>query len=148
QTSQLFFELSVIDNVLVALRRGRLGVGDLLTPDRDPEQTALAQSLLAFVGYAGPLDRAAAALPHVEGGVSGIARARAVAPKVLVLDDPAAGLAPGDTHRLGELLQRIAAAGVAVLLVEHDMKLIMAVSDHVVVLDAGQKIAEGPPTAI
>jgi branched-chain amino acid transport system ATP-binding protein len=148
QTSQLFGELSVIDNVLVALRRGRLGLGDLLTPDRDPEEAALAQSLLAFVGYAGPLDRAAAALAHVDRRLVEIARALAIAPRVLALDEPAAGLDPGDTHRLGELLQRIAAAGVAVLLVEHDMKLIMAVSDRVVVLDAGQKIAEGTPTAI
>jgi ABC-type branched-subunit amino acid transport system ATPase component/ABC-type branched-subunit amino acid transport system permease subunit len=148
QTSQLFGELSVIDNVLVAMRRGRLGLGDLLTPDCDPEQAALAQSLLAFVGYAGPLDRAAAALAHVDRRLVEIARALAIAPKVLALDEPAAGLDPGDTHRLGELLQRIAAAGIAVLLVEHDMKLVMAVSDHVVVLDAGQKIAEGPPTDI
>ena len=148
QTSQLFGELSVIDNVLVALRRGRLGLGDLLTPDRNPEQTALAQSLLAFVGYAGPLDRAAAALAHVDRRLVEIARALAIAPKVLALDEPAAGLDPGDTHKLGELLQRIAATGVAVLLVEHDMKLVMAVSDHVVVLDAGQKIAEGRPTDI
>src|SRR5215471_3565894 len=130
QTSQLFGELSVIDNVLVALRRGRLGFRDLLTPHRDPEQTALAQSLLAFVGYAGPLDRAAAALAHVDKRLVEIARALAIAPKVLALDEPAAGLDPGDTHRLGELLQRIAAAGVAVLLVEHDMKLIMAATDR------------------
>jgi len=148
QTSQLFGELSVIDNVRVALRRGRLGFGDLLSLDRDPEQTARAQSLLAFVGYAGPIYRAAAALSHVDRRLVEIARALAIAPNVLALDEPAAGLDPGDTHRLGELLQRIAAAGVAVLLVEHDMKLVMAVSDHVVVLDAGQKIAEGPPADI
>jgi ABC-type branched-subunit amino acid transport system ATPase component/ABC-type branched-subunit amino acid transport system permease subunit len=148
QTSQLFGELSVIDNVHVALRRGRLGFGDLLSLDRDPEKTALAQSLLAFVGYAGPLDRTAAALSHVDRRLVEIARALAIAPNVLALDEPAAGLDPGDTHRLGELLAKIAAAGVAVLLVEHDMKLVMAVSDHVVVLDAGQKIAEGPPTDI
>jgi ABC-type branched-subunit amino acid transport system ATPase component len=148
QTSQLFGQLSVIDNVRVGLRRGRLGFDDLLTFDRDPEQTALARSLLDFVGYAGPADRAAAALSHVDRRLVEIARALAIAPMVLALDEPAAGLDAGDTHRLGELLQRIAAAGVAVLLVEHDMKLVMAVSDHVVVLDAGQKIAEGPPTDI
>jgi ABC-type branched-subunit amino acid transport system ATPase component len=148
QTSQLFGELSVIENVRVALRRGRLGFGELLSLDRDPEKTALAQSLLAFVGYAGPLDRTAAALSHVDRRLVEIARALAIAPNVLALDEPAAGLDPGDTHRLGELLKKIAAAGVAVLLVEHDMKLVMAVSDHVVVLDAGQKIAEGPPTDI
>src|SRR5215831_2653677 len=148
QTAQLFAQLSVIDNVRVALRRGRLGLAELLTPDRDAEQAALAESLLAFVGYAGPLDRPAAALPHVDKRLVEIARALANAPKVLALDEPAAGLDFGDTQRLGELLRSIAATGIAVLLVEHDMKLVMSVSDHVVVLDAGQKIAEGPPTDI
>src|SRR5262249_41833437 len=79
QTSQLFGELSVIDNVLVAMRRGRLGLGDLLAADRDPEQAALAQSLLAFVGYAGSLDRTAAALAHVDRRLVEIARALAIA---------------------------------------------------------------------
>jgi branched-chain amino acid transport system ATP-binding protein len=148
QTAQLFAQLSVIDNVGVALRRGRLGLAELLTPDRDAEQAALAESLLAFVGYAGPLDRPAAALSHVDKRLVEIARALANAPKVLALDEPAAGLASGDTQRLGELLRSIAATGITVLLVEHDMKLVMSVSDHVVVLDAGQKIAEGSPADI
>ena len=67
---------------------------------------------------------------------------------MLALDEPAAGLDPGDTRRLGELLRKVAATGIAVVLVEHDMKLVMAVSDHVVVLDAGQKIAEGAPAEV
>jgi ABC-type branched-subunit amino acid transport system ATPase component/ABC-type branched-subunit amino acid transport system permease subunit len=148
QTTQLFGQMSAIDNVLVALRRGRLGVGELLAPDRDPERAALAESLLAFVGYGGPLDRLAGALPHVDKRLVEIARALAVAPSVLALDEPAAGLDPGDTRRLGELLRKVAATGIMVLLVEHDMKLVMAVSDHVIVLDAGQKIAEGPPAEV
>src|SRR5262249_17281720 len=77
-----------------------------------------------------------------------IARALAIAPSVLALDEPAAGLDPADTRRLGELLGKVAAAGVVVLLVEHDMKLVMTVSDPVIVLDAGQKIAEGEPAEI
>jgi len=77
-----------------------------------------------------------------------IARALAMAPSVLALDEPAAGLAPGDTSRLGELLRKVAATGIMVLLVEHDMKLVMTVSDRVVVLDAGQKIAEGAPVDV
>jgi ABC-type branched-subunit amino acid transport system ATPase component/ABC-type branched-subunit amino acid transport system permease subunit len=145
QTTQLFGQMSVIDNVLVALRRGRLAIGELLAPDRDPERAALGESLLAFVGYAGSLNRQASSLPHVDKRLVEIARALATAPTVLVLDEPAAGLDPGDTRRLGELLRKIAATGVTVLLVEHDMKLVMTVSDRVVVLDAGQKIAEGPP---
>jgi len=148
QTTQLFAQMSVLDNVGVALRRGRLAPSELLTPDRDPERAALAESLLAFVGYAGPLDRLAGALPHVDKRLIEIARALALAPSVLALDEPAAGLDAGDTHRLGELLRKVAAMGLMVVLVEHDMKLVMSVSDHVVVLDAGQKIAEGPPAEI
>jgi ABC-type branched-subunit amino acid transport system ATPase component len=148
QTTQLFAHMSVIDNVLVALRRGRLAPSELLAPDRDPERAVLAESLLAFVGYGGPLDRLAGALPHVDKRLVEIARALAVAPSVLALDEPAAGLDPGDTRRLGELLRKVAATGVMVVLVEHDMKLVMTVSDHVVVLDAGQKIAEGAPAQV
>jgi branched-chain amino acid transport system ATP-binding protein len=148
QTTQLFGQMSVIDNVLVALSCGRLAVGELLAPDRDPERAALGESLLAFVGYAGPLDRLAGSLAHVDKRLVEIARALAITPSVLALDEPAAGLDSGDTRRLGELLCKVAAAGITVLLVEHDMKLVMTVSDHVVVLDAGQKIAEGPPVDV
>ncbi len=148
QTTQLFEQMSVLDNVLVGLRRGHLAAHELLAPDRDPERAALAESLLAFVGYASPLDRRAGALPHVDKRLVEIARALAMAPSVLALDEPAAGLDPGDTRRLAELLRKVAATGIAVLLVEHDMKLVMAVSDRVVVLDAGQKIAEGAPAEV
>ena len=148
QTTQLFEQMTVLDNVLVGLRRGHLAAYELLAPDRDPERAALAESLLAFVGYASPLDRRAGALPHVDKRLVEIARALAMAPSVLALDEPAAGLDPGDTRRLAELLRKVAATGITVLLVEHDMKLVMAVSDRVVVLDAGQKIAEGPPAEI
>ena len=148
QTTQLFGQMSVIDNVLVALRRGRLAIGELLAPDRDPERAALGESLLAFVGYDGPLTCLAGTLPHVDKRLVEIARALAMAPSVLALDEPAAGLAPGDTSRLSELLRKVAATGITVLLVEHDMKLVMTVSDRVVVLDAGQKIAEGAPVDV
>jgi ABC-type branched-subunit amino acid transport system ATPase component len=77
-----------------------------------------------------------------------IARALATRPSVLMLDEPAAGLDVADTERLGRLLRRVADAGLVVVLVEHDMKLVMGISDHVVVLDAGQKIAEGPAAEI
>jgi ABC-type branched-subunit amino acid transport system ATPase component len=148
QTTQLFSHMSVIDNVLVALRRGRLATCDLLAPDRDPELAAHAESLLAFVGYGAALDCPAGALPHVDKRLVEIARALGTAPSVLALDEPAAGLDRGDTRRLGELLRKVAATGIVVLLVEHDMTLVMDVSDHVLVLDAGQKIAEGSPAAV
>jgi branched-chain amino acid transport system ATP-binding protein len=72
-----------------------------------------------------------------------IARALAVEPKLLLLDEPAAGLNPKETQEIDALIQRIAASGVTVILVEHDMKLVMGVSDHILVLDHGRKLAEG-----
>ena len=148
QTSQLFTTLSVLDNVLIAMRQGRLGVATLIAPDRDPERHAMAESLLAFVGYRGALERPAGALPHVDRRLVEIARALAIRPRVLILDEPAAGLDAADTAALGRLLEKVAAAGITVLLIEHDMTLVMRVSHHVVVLDAGAKIAEGPPAEV
>src|SRR5690606_6306802 len=87
-------------------------------------------------------------LPHVDKRLVEIARALATRPSVLLLDEPAAGLSRADKARLASLLERIAAAGLAVLLVEHDMAVVMGISHRVVVLDAGVKIAEGPPTEV
>jgi len=148
QTSQLFGMMSVLDNVLVALDRGRLKAGALFSPDRDPERQALAESLLAFVGYRGALDQPAAALPHVDKRLVEIARALAIRPAVLALDEPAAGLDAADKAAIGEVLRKVAAGGITLLLIEHDMQLVMTASSHVVVLDAGAKIAEGPPAAV
>jgi len=77
-----------------------------------------------------------------------IARALATQPRVLLLDEPAAGLGPQDTERLGKLLRQVAQAGVGMVLVEHHMPLVMGVADHVVVLDAGRVIAEGSPVQV
>ena len=147
QTAQLFAHMPVIDNVLVALH-ARLSFSSMFTPDRDAERRALAASLLAYVGYRGPLDMLAGALPHVDKRLVEIARALALAPAVLLLDEPAAGLDDADTERLGHLLGALARFGIVVILVEHDMKLVMGVSDHVIVLDAGVKIAEGAPAQV
>jgi ABC-type branched-subunit amino acid transport system ATPase component/ABC-type branched-subunit amino acid transport system permease subunit len=148
QTTQLFAHMPVIDNVLVALRGGRLGLASLFAPDRDAQARALAASLLAFVGYRGPLDAPAGSLAHVDKRLVEIARALALSPGVLLLDEPAAGLDASDTDRLGALLAALARFGIAVILVEHDMTLVMGVSSHVIVLDAGQKIAEGAPAQV
>jgi branched-chain amino acid transport system ATP-binding protein len=148
QTSQLFDSVSVIDNVLIALRRGKLGAGSIFAARRDGESLAIAESLLAFVGYAGDPDQPAGALPHVDKRLVEIARALATRPAVLTLDEPAAGLDQKDTAAIDELLRKLAAIGIAIILVEHDMELVMGVSSHVVVLDAGAKIAEGPPQTV
>ena len=150
QTTQLFPRMSVSENLLVALRGGRLGsIGAaLLGRRRDERLREEAEGLLAFTGYEGAVNRPAGALPHVDKRLVEIARALATRPRVLMLDEPTAGLSRADTGRVGALLRRIAAAGVAVILVEHDMNLVMGVSDHVVVLDAGRAIAGGTPAEV
>ncbi|GAB3498659.1 branched-chain amino acid ABC transporter ATP-binding protein/permease [Curvibacter fontanus] len=148
QTSQLFGSLSVLDNVVLAMQRGRLG--PLLGASRRhaPEYTARAAELLAFCGYVGDPAALAADLAHVDRRLVEIARALATDPEALLLDEPAAGLSREDKERLGALLRRIAVAGITVLLVEHDMTLVMGVSDQVVVLDAGVRLATGTPAEV
>lgn len=148
QTSQLFATMSVIDNVLIGLRRGRLGVGAFVMTDRDPKRRQLAESLLAFVGYRGPPDTPAGALSHVDRRLVEIARALATRPGVIALDEPAAGLDAADKETIAAALRRVANAGIALVLVEHDIDLVMGLSHHVVVLDAGAKIAQGPPERV
>lgn len=148
QTSQLFGNMSVLDNVLIALRCGHLGATKFFSLDDDPDVLAMAESLLAFVGYRGSLEQAAGALAHVDKRLVEIARALAIRPSVLALDEPAAGLDSQDTERVGQLLRKVADVGIAVVLVEHDMHLVMTISNRVVVLDAGLKIADGPPAQI
>jgi ABC-type branched-subunit amino acid transport system ATPase component/ABC-type branched-subunit amino acid transport system permease subunit len=150
QTSELFSGLSVLDNVRVGLRGNRLGIpfangagGPAVERER-----RLAESLLAFVGYRGAVERAAAELPHVDRRLVEIARALATGPQVLLLDEPATGLGQEEKERLRALLQRLSEIGLAVVLVEHDVGLVMDVSDTVVVLDAGRVIATGPPQEV
>jgi ABC-type branched-subunit amino acid transport system ATPase component/ABC-type branched-subunit amino acid transport system permease subunit len=137
QTAQLFSRLSVGRNVAIAASRRRYSGLD--------EEVA---ALLSFAGYAGGLHIEAGALPHGDRRLAEIARALALRPAVLALDEPAAGLDSAAKQRLGAVLRQIAACGTAVLLIEHDMDLVMSVSSHIVVLDAGAKIAEGTPQEI
>jgi branched-chain amino acid transport system ATP-binding protein len=139
QTAQPFANLSVLDNVRLGLLRGAW---------RGEAAPALARALLALVGFTGADDRVAATLSHVDRRLVEIARALATAPDVLLLDEPAAGLDDADTQRLGSLLQALARAGLAIVLIEHDMTLVMSISDEVVVLDAGRRIAKGPPAVV
>jgi branched-chain amino acid transport system ATP-binding protein len=148
QTSQLFGSLGVEDNVALALGRGTLGMLFGARRHAAPELRARARALLDFCGWRGDPATPAADLPHVDRRLVEIARALATDPEVLLLDEPAAGLSREDKERLASLLQRIAAGGVGVLVVEHDMELVMGISDHVVVLDAGQHLAAGTPAAV
>jgi ABC-type branched-subunit amino acid transport system ATPase component/ABC-type branched-subunit amino acid transport system permease subunit len=146
QTTKLFETMSVLDNVLIAMRRGSLG--SMLSASASASDEAVAEALIAFVGYRGALAATAGDLPHVDRRLVEIARALAMRPRVLLLDEPAAGLMASDKEALSGLLRRIADVGIAVILVEHDMRLVMGISDHIVVLDAGRPIAAGTPNDI
>ena len=146
QTTKLFATMSIVDNVLIALRRGRLGSMAADAASRGDRDAA--EALLAFVGYHGSLSTPAGDLPHVDRRLVEIARALAIRPRVLLLDEPAAGLMRSDKDALSRLIRRIADLGIAVILVEHDMKLVMGISDAVIVLDAGVRIAAGSPVEV
>ena len=134
QTSQLFGTMSVLDNLdhRRAARTARMVVRT--RAGRGHRARPLARG---YVGYRGDLARRAADLPHVDRRLVEIARALATGPSVLLLDEPAAGLSRTDKDALAALLRRVADAGIAVVLVEHDMSLVMGISDRVVVIDAG-----------
>lgn len=109
----------------------------------DRATRARAVELLHEVGLDAWVDADAAAMPYGALKRLEIARALAAEPKLLLLDEPAAELNPTETREIDRLIQRVAAAGVAVLLVEHDMRLVMDVSDRIIVLNFGRKLAEG-----
>ena len=142
QTSQLFGSISVLDNVALAMARGRLGPLLGAARLRAPDVRARSLALLAYCGFAGDPHAPAGDLPHVDRRLVEIARALAIDPDAILLDEPAAGLSSEDKHALAALLRRIADAGLTVVLVEHDMTLVMGVSDSIVVLDAGRRLAD------
>jgi len=154
QNLKLFANMSVLDNVLVGLHP-HLKVGFLacllgLPASRREERAAREEALrlLAFAGLAQRAYDTAGGLPYGLQRRLELARALATHPRLLLLDEPAAGLNPQETAELTALIRRIRDKGVTVLLIEHHMDLVMAVSDHVLVLDYGAKIAEGPPAAV
>ncbi len=154
QNLQLWKKMTVRDNVLVGCHR-TLRVNTLQaafgTPggrraERDAAQRC--DDLLSLVGLAERSNDLAGALPFAEQRRLEIARALAASPSLLLLDEPAAGLHPADVHHLLELIRAIKASGVSVVLVEHHMELLMAVSDVITVLEFGSIIAEGTPAEV
>jgi branched-chain amino acid transport system ATP-binding protein len=154
QNLQIFFRMSALENVMVgASPRLRLMLlPSLLNTARIRRQTVeirdRAAALMAEVGLSDFIDHAADAMPYGALKRLELARALAADPEILMLDEPAAGLNPRETAEIDEVIRRIAASGIAVLLVEHDMKLVMAISERVVVLDHGKCIADGPPDEV
>jgi branched-chain amino acid transport system ATP-binding protein len=154
QNIRLFGDMTALENVMTGSdSRNKVGlVGSIFGTSRSRQEESLSHSraaeLLNFMGISHRSGQLARNLPYGDQRRLEIARALALEPKVLLLDEPAAGFNPQEKVELGDLIKKIRDAGFAVLLIEHDMSLVMKISDRVSVLDFGQKIAEGTPTEI
>ena len=154
QNIRLFRDMTVVENVLVGLDREltthpllmALGLPKHVNEER--EAAGKAKELLDFVGLKGKTADLAGNLAYGDQRRLEIARALATKPKLLLLDEPAAGMNPSETADLMDLIKRIRDRGVTVLLIEHHMSFVMGISDRVAVLDYGVKIAEGPPAEV
>jgi branched-chain amino acid transport system ATP-binding protein len=154
QNLQVFFNMSAIENVMVGrYLHERCGlVAALLRAPRLKRAEQIcreeAAELMRYVGLQNYLSTAADAMPYGALKRLEIARALATRPKMMLLDEPAAGLNPTEALELDHLIGRLSERGVTVVLVEHNMRLVMGVSDHILVLDYGRKLAEGPAMTI
>ncbi len=154
QNIRLFQNLTVLENILIGSHlHTKAHIGNILlkTKAQQNEEKVLekeAKKLLEYVGIRHDLNMLASNLPYGEQRKLEIARALAVKPNLLLLDEPAAGMNPKETQELLELIEKIRKTGITVILIEHDMKLVMNISDRIVVLDYGEKIAEGLPEEI
>ena len=154
QNIRLFANLSALENVMIGRHvRTRTGVVGAILRNRaaTEEERAIehhAAELLEYVGIASRANDPAGSLPYGDQRRLEIARALATEPKLLALDEPAAGMNLSETRNLRRLLESIRGDGVTILLIEHDMRLVMSVCDRVLVLDHGEKIAEGLPADV
>ncbi|MGG0656044.1 ABC transporter ATP-binding protein [Rummeliibacillus pycnus] len=155
QNIRLFGEMSVIENVLIGmhthLKTNLFGIFLNLpaTKKEEIEAEKEAYRLLKYFGLESLLNEKACNLSYGAQRKLEIARALATKPKLILLDEPAAGMNPKETKELTEIIKRMGEEfNVSILLIEHDMKLVMEISEHIIVLDHGEKIAEGNPKAI
>lgn len=154
QNVQVFSQMSVLENVMVG-RHTRSSAGFLrsflIPPFLRGEEHRIreaSETWLEMVGLADRADQPAGSLPLGSQRALEMARALAQEPTLLLLDEPASGLNARETLAMGELISRIRGMGITVLLVEHDMELVMEISDRVVVVNFGRRIAEGTPAEI
>jgi len=154
QNLQIFQAMTVLENVMTGFHLRERGpvLSDLFalpsSRRRSREAEKDARTLLARVGLERAAEREAGALSYGALKRLEIARALALRPKILLLDEPAAGCNAVETEEIDHLIAEVAAEGTAILLVEHDMKMVMRISNHIVVLDHGEKIAEGDPATV
>ena len=154
QNIRLFANISVLENVMIGRHaRTHAGVLGAILRNRATlaEEAAIERRALELLDYVGIRARAndsAGSLPYGDQRRLEIARALATDPKLLALDEPAAGMNPAETQALRKLLNRIREDGITILLIEHDVRLVMNVCDRVLVLDYGERIAEGTPAEV
>ena len=154
QTVELFDNMTVLENVLVgkhgAARSAFMACGLKLPAIRRQEQRLIAEAeeILDFIGLGAKADAMADSLPLGERKILEIGRALAATPQLVCLDEPAAGLNETETDAAAQLIESIKEKGISVLLVEHDMTMIMNISDEIAVLNYGEKIADGTPVEI
>jgi branched-chain amino acid transport system ATP-binding protein len=154
QTIRIFTDLSVLENVEVAAGcHTRASLFDIVASNarqrqREAEIEHRSREALAIVGLAGRADDRAAQLPYAQQRLLEIARALAAQPSVLLLDEPAAGMNMTESMTLLDTIAKLKARGITILLVEHNVRLVMGISDRVAVLDFGRKIAEGTPAEV
>ena len=154
QNIRLWGDMTALENVITAtdthkksgLLSGLLGMP--ISRREEKKDNARAQEILDFIGIGEYADRLAKNLPYGVQRRLEIARALGTEPKLLLLDEPAAGFNPAEKIELAQTIRKIRDAGYTVLLIEHDMSLVMGVSDRVVVIDFGQKIADDLPTIV
>ena len=154
QHNKPFASMSVRENVMVGMHTGFIGtLWSVLgaTPGAaraEREAVQRADALVDFVGLGEFRDADVETLSFGQGRLLEIARALAAQPRLMLFDEPAAGLTPAECERLGGIIRQIASQGIAVLLIEHDMRFLMALADRVLVLNFGSKIAQGTPAEV
>ena len=149
QAVELFDDLTVRDNLRAAANRRTWwqSLGDLVAPRWHDDESAI-DDALELLGLTDVADELPPELPQGRRKLAGVARALACRPRLLLLDEPAAGLDTSESVELGEHLRAVVDSGVSVLLVDHDMGLVLGTCDRVIVLDFGRVIAQGAPEEI
>jgi branched-chain amino acid transport system ATP-binding protein len=154
QNIRLFGHLNALENVMIGVvAQGRSGVFDALAclpreRDERRQMRERAEALLDWVGVGANRFRMPSELPYGDQRRVEIARALGLEPKLLILDEPTAGMVAQEAHAVIELIERLRRRGVALMLVEHNMNVVMSASEWIVVLSFGEKIAEGVPAEI